>query len=330
MRNPILPAAAAVCGWALLLPAAGQAPGVRIESNGHPEYSGEVFDRADAMLLGPIETLDLEGARRQLAEPRPEVFTLPPPRTVKLEPRAIAEVARRALLRVGWYYHCTACDYWHFSLSGGYALTTDGIVATCHHSIDPAGVEDMDEGYLVAIDHADRVRPVVSIVAAHAGADVALLRVAGDGFEPLGLSEDAAPGDAAHLFSDPLGLSGYFSSGTVNRFYWADPERPAPEAPRGGLPWPEGRRDLRTLDGIRRLQMNVSTDWAPGSSGCAILDACGNAIGQVSTISPERESEPGAQGDRFDGAVLITLHNATPARAVRLLAETCREQASGE
>jgi hypothetical protein len=213
------------------------------------------------------------------------------------------------------------------SLSGGYALTADGIEATCHHSIDPADVEGMHEGYLVAIDHEDRVRPVLAVVAAHEGADVALLRVGGGGLEPRPLSENAAPGDAAHLFSDPLGLSGYFSSGTVNRFYWADPEQPAPAAPRGGRPWPEGRRDLHTMDGIRRLQMNVSTDWAPGSSGCAILDACGNAIGQVSTISPERESEPGAEDDRFGGAVLITLHNATPARAVRLLAETCLRQA---
>jgi hypothetical protein len=73
--------------------------------------------------------------------------------------------------------------------------------------------------------------------------------------------------------SDPLDERGYFSEGIVNRFYWK-------RAPKG---------DLESLDALKNLRVNVSTDWAPGSSGAAVLDQCGNAIGHVSTISPLSE-----------------------------------------
>lgn len=308
-------------------PASAQAPGVRIESNDHPEFSREVLDRAAALVLSGAAPLEVRQVRRLLVQPRPAAFDLPPASAEPLPPAEIARRARAAQVRIGWYYHCGSCDVWHLSLSGGYAVARGGVVATCQHSIDPHGFEEMDEGYLVAVDEADRVRPVTSILAADAAADVVLVKVEGVDLTPLPLSTDVSPGDAAHVLSDPLGHSGHFSTGSVNRFYWRAPDQPSPAAPRGGRPWPEGRRDLHTVEGVRRLVMSVSSEWAPGSSGCAVLDACGNAIGQVSTINPVRESEPGDESDRFDGAVLITLHDATPARVVRLLAESCREAA---
>lgn len=325
MRKIAKPAVALLCAAVVR----GQAPGVRIESNDHPEFTPAVVDRAAALLLSGGRPLDVAEVRELLNEPRPEVFELPPPRRDPLPTGEIARQARAAQVRIGWYYLCKSCEFRHLSLTGGYAVSADGVVATCHHSIDPEGFEDMDEGHLVAVDGEDRVWPVTSILAADAGSDVVLARVGGATLTPLPLNVDVTPGDAAYVLSDPLGNSGHFSTGTVNRFYWREPDHPAPTAPRGGRPWPEGRRDLHTVEGIRRLLMSVSTEWAPGSSGCAVLDQCGNAIGQVSTISPLRETEPGDESDRFDGAVLITLHDATPARAVRILAEACRATAAG-
>jgi hypothetical protein len=99
----------------------------------------------------------------------------------------------------------------------------------------------------------------------------------------------------------------------VNRFYWY------------GRPGKAG-----AAEEWDRLRLNVSTDWAPGSSGAAVLDACGNAIGHVTSIMPMREGRTaipveGEEGktvkrDRFQGATLITLRDATPARAMRTLA----------
>ena len=73
------------------------------------------------------------------------------------------------------------------------------------------------------------------------------------------------PGDAAYCLSDPLGVTGYFSEGMVNRFF--------------RKPDNKGTED-------EALRLHVSTDWAPGSSGSPVLDQCGNAIGHVSMIAP--------------------------------------------
>jgi hypothetical protein len=151
------------------------------------------------------------------------------------------------------------------------------------------------------------------------------VRVEGRGLSPLPLREDVAPGDRVSCFSEPLGQAGYFSNGIVNRFYW----KPG----RAGI---DG-----SLEQLESLRVNVSTDWAPGSSGAAVLDEHGNAIGHVSRVAPlaptgriaNREvSEPVkdavAVGDekpkkttpRKPETVVITLHEAIPARAIRALA----------
>lgn len=326
-RAATVAASAGLAFSMLCTPAIGQAPHVRVETDGHPEYSGGILNSADDLHRGGRLLLDVARTAALLAEPQPEHFELPPPRTADLSPAEIAALARKALVRIGWYYRCDSCEDWHLSVSGAYALTDSGIIATCYHTVDPSGDDGMEEGFLVVIDQDDRVLPVASLLGADPALDIALLRVEGGHFTALALEENSAPGDPVYLLSDPLGHTGYFSSGIINRFYWDYPESPPPAAPRGGRPWPDGRRDMHTLEGIRRLQMNVSTDWAPGSSGCAVLDGRGNAVGHVSTMSPQRESEPGEEDDRFDGAVLITLRNATPARAVRLLVEECLEAA---
>ncbi len=323
---------AVLFGLTLLIranPTAAQAPDVRIETDGHPEYSKFILDGAEALRASGQPLLDTNQTAALLAEPVAEKFELPPPGTAEMSPSEVAVHARKALVRIGWYYRCDSCEDWHLSVSGAYAVAEDGVIATCYHAVDPAGDEAIQEGFLIVVDQHDRVLPVSSILAADAALDIALLRVDGGTFTALALDENAAPGDPVYLLSDPLGNTGYFSTGIINRFYWEYPENPPPAAPRGGRPWADGRQDMVTLEGIRRLQMNVSTDWAPGSSGCAVLDRRGNAVGHVSTISPQRESEPGDADDRFDGAVLITLHNATPARAVRLLIERCLEDAKG-
>ena len=59
-------------------------------------------------------------------------------------------------------------------------------------------------------------------------------------------------------------------------------------------------------------------DWAPGSSGAAILDACGNCIGHVSTISTlGDEGEPGdASHEPKRPETHLVIHNAVRAADV--------------
>ena len=68
------------------------------------------------------------------------------------------------------------------------------------------------------------------------------------------------------------------------------------------------------------MRLNVSTDWAPGSSGSAVLDEYGNVIGHVSTIATATEEEDVEAGVlRFPGPTMIVFHEAVAARDMLML-----------
>ena len=69
----------------------------------------------------------------------------------------------------------------------------------------------------------------------------------------------------------------------------------------------------------RRVMMDVSVEWAPGSSGAAVLDEFGNAIGQVNAISTHDELlEPDAPDAPPRSVTYMVMHHAV--RAADLLA----------
>jgi hypothetical protein len=119
--------------------------------------------------------------------------------------------------------------------------------------------------------------------------------------KPLPLNTNMFPGDRAWCYSDPLGRSGYFSEGMVNRFYLQQTK---------GKAWP---------------RIEVSTDWAPGSSGAAVVDQCGNAVGHVSEISSgnsprARRTNQSAKAE----SPLIVFHSAARAADVLALVKPVR------
>ncbi len=302
----------------LLAPVAApaQGPGVPIEEQMFPKKSPAWLAAAEA-LKREGKLLDKAAVVAGLAKPEPAQLVLPPASRAPLPAHEVAQRARAALVRIGWYHLCPSCSHWHLQLAGGYAIAEGGVIATCRHCVEPKGVA-MREGYLVALDAQGNLSPVTAILAADANLDTAIVRAPGLSLTALPLNDQSAPGDAAYLLSDPEGFAGYFSAGLVNRYYWLDPR---------------GAKDPRTVEGARNLRLNVSADWAPGSSGAAILDACGNAIGHVAKISSLSDGRAGgrdpsgaAEGDdkraaRRTGvpATLMVLHEAIPARAVKLL-----------
>jgi hypothetical protein len=230
---------------------------------------------------------------------------LPKPKDKKLTPRELCVIGRESHLRVGWAYLCDQCTNWHVNLAGGYVLTSDGAVATCYHVVTPA--REIKNGCLVAADEGGKLFPIVEILAANRYSDAAIVRVKGEGLKPLALNTNVFPGDPAYCYSDPLDNRGYFSDGIVNRFYQF-PGRRAFDAPPSAAFSP--------------TRLNVGTDWAPGSSGSAVLDECGNVIGHVSTIgavSDEEEAETDQGTVRWRGPTMIVFHEAVAARDVLLL-----------
>lgn len=277
-----------------------QAPGVRVEPGVPLTKQPEIIKQAEE-LLKKGKLISQDKLKQLVDAPTNQPVELLAPQTKLLTPRQVAAAARKGFVRVGWFYRCPNCDHWHINLAGGYMIDRKGAVVTCDHCIRPE--HEMREGYLIAVDDENKVYPVTEIIAARKDLDAAVIRIEGTGPEPLPLQDNVAPGDSAYLFSEPFGTQGYFSSGMVNRFYWNRSE--------------DG--DATKLADAVRLRMNVSTDWAPGSSGAALLDTYGNVIGHVSTIAPMSGGRPSKDGKKAEGPAMITLHEAVPARGVMLL-----------
>jgi len=319
--NPALWLACALVFCASRHTASAQAAGVPIESDEILVEDAPLVAKATA-LREAGKLMDVRQVAAALKSPKPTPLVLPAPSAQRMEPRAIAELGRKALVRIGWFYLEKGTKEWHVNLADGYAITADGAVATCHHCIAPEE-QEMTEGFLIASDASGNVLPVTAVLAQDQEMDAAILRVEGGKFTPLPLNDQTAPGEAVYVFSDPMCAVGYFTSGMLNRFFWLDGK---------------ASTNVASIEGARNLRIHVSADWAPGSSGAALMDACGNSIGHVSVIDPlvsddplppEEKSEktdkkspksplPPATGN----SVLMILHEAVSARGVRMLAES--------
>ena len=300
-----------------------QAPGVPVERDEILTDDAPLVAKA-AALKGVGKLLSNKQIAAALESPSPAPLVLPAPSVERLEPRALAERGRKALVRIGWYYLGKRSKKWHVNLADGYAISADGAAATCRHCVAPEE-QEMREGYLIAADASGNVFPVTAVLSQDKEMDAAIVRVEGGNFTPLALNDQTAPGDTVYVFSDPMSAVGYFTSGILNRFFWLDGSKSL---------------DAGSLEGARNLRIHVSADWAPGSSGAAVLDVCGNAVGHVSVIDPlvsddplSPVDKPGNQGKNAkkksappaDRSTLIILHEAVAARGVRLLARQMAE-----
>ena len=229
----------------------------------------------------------------QLDHPVATRIELAPPASTALRGREIAKRAAAAHLRVGWVYQCTKCNRWHTSLAGGYAIAPD-VVVTARHVVAPPAAMKPASAFPVVVRGETEVMNIDAVIVANETADTAILRVSANDLTPLALSHDVQVGDTAYCFSDPRDVLGHFSSGLVNRLH---------------SPTSQSSPLLQRMD--------VSADWAPGSSGSAILDEYGNVIGHVARIRPlfgtTRTAEPAAKSA---APTLMTLNEAVPADVV--------------
>ena len=100
---------------------------------------------------------------------------LPPLQSQPMSGSQLWSLARKAHVRIGYLYLCPKCKKQHLGLAGGYALTSDGAVATCYHVvIEP---EDRSQGHLAAVTDAGEVVPVTQILACDKSADICIVRV---------------------------------------------------------------------------------------------------------------------------------------------------------
>jgi len=136
------------------------------------------------------------------------------------------------------------------------------------------------ESYLVAADAAGHVYPVQSVVAADLDADTCFVKIDA-ALKALPLRSEVRVGETVFCLSHPGGYYFMFTQGMVSRL--------------------NSRRDQcvddhgQTNGLLTRpvLFLNVTAEFAPGSSGAPIVDENGNVVGQVSSIADAGEGDPG-------------------------------------
>ena len=179
-----------------------------------------------------------------------------------------SEIYQKSLessLIFGHIYKCDKCAHWHGNVAGGFILTADGLAVTNFHVINSPKAAAFG-----AMTADGKIYPVKEILAASEPDDVAILQLEGaTGLTPLPVSTAAEPGEEVTVVSHPSGLFYTLTQGVVSRY--------SVQKPRVGHPIPS---------------LEITADYAAGSSGSPVFDAYGNVVGLVkSTRSLYYEQE---------------------------------------
>jgi S1-C subfamily serine protease len=256
--------------------------------------------------LSKGETVSGEVFAQMFKSPKLQPVALLPKAMTPLKGRELARLASGAYVRIGWVYQCTRCNHWHIDLAGGYAIGKDTVV-TAYHVLTPPEHVKKGTGFPVVVRGDEEILGITGVLAADEPIDAAVLRVACSNLSPLPLADELEVGDPVYCLSDPDGNRGIFTAGIVNH------------------------REVATgksREALAAGKLIVSTDWAPGSSGAAILDGCGNVVGHVSMIEAityESEEVPSdtrkGRAQRSREEIAMSLHQAVPASSVCALLE---------
>lgn len=145
-----------------------------------------------------------------------------------------------------------------------------GVIVTCRHALEFDG-----PFVLAAVTAEGRVIAVKEILLADKDADIAFLRIDATDLPALPVAPDIAAGEPVRVLSHPCGYYFHMTEGIVARHSRADPDENDAGAPRPPV-------------------LDITADIAEGSSGGAVLDACGNVVGvtQSYAIAKNDDEEP--------------------------------------
>ena len=243
------------------------------------EYVGKVTE-ASARLLEDGKLKSLASLRSQVRAGGFPLKLMPLSRE-KLAAPDLCDRLRQSTLAVGSYYKCPDCGEWHFNGSAGFAVGEGGIICTCCHVVT-AEDEGVKESYLIAADEAGRVFPVQSVLAADTESDSCLVKIDAPGLKPLPLRPGVRAGERVYCLSHPGGYFFMFTQGMVARV----------NLKRNEVLDEHGHTNGMLTRPI--LFLNVTAEFAPGSSGAPAADEAGNVVAQVASIAEAGEPEIGS------------------------------------
>ena len=260
----------------------------------------EYFDniiKAGSTLLAAGKLVPLATLRKEVCTKGSRVRFTPPARQ-KLEAADLYERLRASTLAVGSFYKCPDCDDWEFNSSAGFVVGEGGIVCTCCHVVTTED-EGVKEAYLIAADASGHVYPVRSVLAADTESDTCFVKLEAPDLKPLPLRPGVRTGERVYCLSHPGGYYFMFTQGMVARLN----RRPNDVLDAKGKSTGEFTRPI--------LFLNVTAEFAPGSSGAPIADEAGNVVGQVASITDAGEPDAGTQDAAPSPSVPVRFCTAT-------------------
>ncbi|MEY4386547.1 MAG: hypothetical protein RLY20_1830 [Verrucomicrobiota bacterium] len=268
------------CGIGLLLLTHGfsraEAPRFVVEDDAFlDQVCAAAAKLKNAGKLVPLEKLQCQ-LNRQYSSVKPASES---PR--KFSPPDLYDRLLQSTLAVGDFYQCDTCTNWHFMAATAFVVSSDGIISTSYHVVGN-GEEPLTDkpDFLVAADHDGNVYPVREVLAADADADTCLLKIDATNLTPLPLRANARTGERVYCLGHPEGYHFLFSEGIVARLMRSRDTMSILE--------PDGEHTGKARPS---LYLNVTAEFAPGSSGGPIVDEAGNVLGQVQSITSNVEEE---------------------------------------
>ncbi len=230
-----------------------------------------------AKKLTPIGQLGAQLARTGCA------LQLPVPPQQPLAPAALYRRAQDSVLLHCHLYLCGKCKQTHLKVSTCFPLTADGVCVANYHAFSTSNAVTM------AVATRDgRVFPVTEVLAASQRDDIVIFRVAAERLTPLALAA-AEVGEAVAVLSHPSSRFYVLTQGAVARY---------------------------CLDqGAPRLQ--ITADYAVGSSGGPVLNSAGAAVGMVASTQDLYARQEHGQHDNLQMVVKLCVPSASIRKLIK-------------
>lgn len=236
-------------------------------------------------LIEQGKTVDAESLLKQLDQESCQL-TLPEAKPLVADAAELYQKARTSVVIVAGVFKCQRCDNWHASPASGFVIADGGTIVTSHHVI-----AEKNQKTFVVMTSDGRVLPVARVLAGNRHDDLAILQVDAEGLTPLPLGQPVPVGSPAHVLSHPASHFYSLTSGVVSRYTKVQAEGKAVDT------------------------LQITADYARGSSGAPVLDAHGQVIGVVRSTESIYYS---VEGDRQKNLQMV-FKMCVPAAGIRRL-----------
>lgn len=217
--------------------------------------------------------------------------------TVAVTKNPSYENLSKSVFVVDSVYKCGKCEHWHQgSTATAWCLSEDGLMVTNAHVFANAQGAAMG-----VVNRNGDAYQISEVIAFDTDADCAIFRVNAKNLTPLRLGSAPDVGTPIHIISNPKQNLFVQTSGDVSRYSLSK------HNPKGAkVPW-----------------MEVTADYAIGSSGGPVFNDKGEVVGMVSTTrsiyTPTKDKNPPKGVPPQKGDLQMVLKQCVPIAAIQAL-----------